>query len=63
MLPQIMREAGHITFVAPYVDGLVGLGAAGGNAHAPGEWIDLSSVPRQAKRAAILMSRLSGERR
>ncbi|OYX66430.1 MAG: peptidase M20 [Sphingomonadales bacterium 32-64-17] len=62
VLPPIMRGAGDINFVAPYVDGLVGLGAAGGNGHAPGEWVDLSSFPRQAKRAAILMTRLAGER-
>ncbi|RIV87217.1 M20/M25/M40 family metallo-hydrolase [Aurantiacibacter xanthus] len=62
VLPPIMRGAGDINFVAPYVDGLVGLGAAGGNGHAVGEWVDLSSFPRQAKRAAILMSRLAGER-
>ncbi|MEN7536115.1 M20/M25/M40 family metallo-hydrolase [Aurantiacibacter sp. DGU5] len=61
VLPPIMRGAGDINFVAPYVDGLVGLGAAGGGGHAPGEWVDLSSFPRQAKRAAILMTRLAGE--
>lgn len=62
VLPPIMRGAGDINFVAPYVDGLVGFGAAGGNGHAPGEWVDLSSFPRQAKRAAILMTRLAEER-
>ena len=62
VLPPVMRGAGDINFVAPYVDGLVGLGAAGGGGHAPGEWVDLASFPRQAKRAAILMTRLAGER-
>jgi glutamate carboxypeptidase len=41
----------------------VGLGAAGTGSHAPGETVDLASFERQAKRAAILMSRLAAERR
>ena len=44
-------------------DTLAGLGAAGGGAHAEGEWVDLDSLPRQAKRAAILITRLTRERR
>ena len=40
-----------------------GLGAAGGNTHAEGEWVDLDSLSRQAKRAAILITRLTRERR
>ena len=31
--------------------------------HAEGEWVDLDSLPRQAKRAAILITRLTRERR
>jgi glutamate carboxypeptidase len=45
------------------VDGLVGLGPAGDGSHAPGETVDLPSIQRQAKRAAILMSRLANETR
>jgi len=45
------------------VDGLVGLGPAGAGSHAPGEYVDIPSIARQAKRAAILMSRLARERR
>jgi glutamate carboxypeptidase len=45
------------------VDGLVGLGPAGAGSHAPGETIDVPSLWRQAKRAAILMTRLSREKR
>ena len=30
--------------------------------HAPGETVDIPSISRQAKRAAILMTRLSRER-
>ena len=59
----LKRGAGDIGFVAEDVDGLVGLGTAGSGAHAPGETVDLPSIDRQAKRAAILMSRLARERR
>jgi glutamate carboxypeptidase len=59
----IRRGAGDIGFVAHLTDGLVGLGAAGRGSHAVGESVDLPSIPRQAKRAAILMTRLSKEKR
>lgn len=62
-LDPLKRGAGDIAFVANDVDGLVGLGSAGDGAHAPGESVDLPSIARQAKRAAILMTRLSRERR
>lgn len=58
-LDPLKRGAGDIAFVAPYTDGLVGTGAAGGGAHAPGETVELASIPRQAKRDALLMTRLS----
>ena len=58
----LRRGAGDIGFVAADVDGLVGLGPAGERSHAPGETVDLPSIARQAKRAAILMSRLATER-
>ena len=57
------RGAGDIAFVAADTDGLVGLGPAGSGSHAPGEAVDVASIFRQAKRAAILMSRLARERR
>jgi glutamate carboxypeptidase len=57
------RGAADSSFVAGDVDTLAGLGVAGGGAHAEGEWIDLTSLPRQAARAAILITRLSRERR
>jgi glutamate carboxypeptidase len=50
--------AGDIAFVAPYVPGLVGTGAVGEGAHAEGETVYLESLPRQAKRMAVLMYRL-----
>ncbi|HWT12362.1 MAG TPA: M20/M25/M40 family metallo-hydrolase [Allosphingosinicella sp.] len=57
------RGAADSSFVAGDVDTLAGLGAAGGGAHAVGEWIELDSLARQAIRAAILISRLSQEPR
>jgi glutamate carboxypeptidase len=62
-LDPLKRGAGDISFVAEYEDGLVGLGTASTGDHAPGETVDLASIPRQAKRAAILMSRLAREKR
>ena len=53
------RGAADSGFVAADVDTLGGLGAAGGNAHADGEWVDLDSLVRQSQRAAVLISRLS----
>jgi len=57
------RGAADSSFVAADADTLAGLGAAGGNAHAAGEWIALDSLTRQAKRSAILITRLSREPR
>lgn len=57
------RGAGDISFVARDVDSLAGLGADSRGSHAPGETVDIPSIFKQAKRAAILMSRLARERR
>ena len=57
------RGAGDISFVAKDVDGLVGLGPSSEGSHTARETVDISSIPKQAKRAAILMSRLARERR
>jgi len=61
-LDPLKRGAGDISFVAAAVDGLVGLGPASRGDHAPGETVDIASIWRQAKRAAMLMSRLAAER-
>ena len=53
------RGGADISFVVPYVDGLAGLGAIGSGAHSPAERVDLDSIALQAKRAAILMYRLT----
>jgi glutamate carboxypeptidase len=58
-LDPMLRGAGDSSFVAPYVDTLDGLGAPGSGAHAPGESVDLSRLPLQTKRAAILINRLT----
>lgn len=57
------RGAADSSFVAGDVDTLAGLGAAGGSAHAEGEWVDLPSLTRQATRAAILITRLTRQPR
>jgi glutamate carboxypeptidase len=57
------RGAADSSFVAAEADVLAGLGAAGGGAHAPGEYILLDSLARSATRAAILITRLSRELR
>jgi glutamate carboxypeptidase len=57
------RGAGDISFVAADVDGLVGLGPASDGSHTASEKVDVPSIFKQAKRAAILMSRLAKERR
>lgn len=57
------RGAGDISFVAKDVSGLVGLGPASEGSHTAKEAVDVPSIFKQAKRAAILMSRLAAERR
>ena len=53
-----VRGAGDIQFVSPLLDSLDALGAAGGGAHSPHEFLYPDSVERGAVRAAILMYRL-----
>ena len=53
------RGAGDIAYVAHLIPGLDGLGATGGGAHARGEYADLDTLPRQIKRAAVLIYRLT----
>ena len=62
-LDPLKRGAGDISFVAADVPGLVGLGPASRGDHTPNETVDLSSLNLQAKRAALLMSRLAAEKR
>jgi len=57
--PPGQRGAGDVQFVAPLVDSLDGLGAAGGGAHTPDEWLEIASIERSAIRAALLIYRLT----
>ena len=55
----LARGAADIAFVAPYTDGLAGMGPAASGGHTPNERLDLESIPAAIQRAAILMYRLS----
>ena len=57
----VMRGAGDISFVAPFVAGLDGLGLQGSRSHTAEEWAEVSTIPAQIKRAALLIDRLSHE--
>jgi glutamate carboxypeptidase len=63
VLDPLGRGAGDISLVASRVDSLAGMGTSGKGAHVPGETIELDSLTLQAKRSALLMSRLSREPR
>jgi glutamate carboxypeptidase len=52
------RGAGDISFVAPLVDGLDGLGAVGRGAHNPDESVHIPMLWMQTERAAVLLHRL-----
>jgi glutamate carboxypeptidase len=53
-----MRGAGDLSFVAPFMDGLEGLGALGGGAHSPEERVNLNALTMQTARAALMIARL-----
>ena len=57
------RGAGDISFVAPMSSGLAGLGPSSDGSHTASEKVDVPSIFKQAKRAAILMSRLAAQHR
>ena len=52
------RGAGDISFVAPLIDGLDGLGALGSGSHSPAERVDLKTLAMQTERAALLLYRV-----
>ncbi|HEV7446912.1 MAG TPA: M20/M25/M40 family metallo-hydrolase [Steroidobacteraceae bacterium] len=58
-LDPMRRGAGDSAFVAPYVDTISGLGAVGDGMHTNAETVDLRAFPMQAKRAALLIYRLT----
>ena len=53
------RGAGDISYIAHLIPGLDGLGGTSKNAHARGEATDLAVLPKQIKRAALLIYRLT----
>jgi glutamate carboxypeptidase len=53
------RGAGDLSFVAPYVASISGLGAYGHGAHAPGETIDLGRQDEQTRRVALFIYALT----
>jgi glutamate carboxypeptidase len=58
-LPAGQRGAGDVQFVAPFVDSLDGLGAAGHGSHSPDEDLDVPSIQRATIRTALLIYRLT----
>ena len=53
------RGAGDLSFVAPYIDGVEGLGALGSGSHSPNESVNLPALTMQTERAALLLHRLT----
>lgn len=53
------RGAADVSFVAPYLDGLDGLGLLGDGGHTTEEMVFLGSLPMMTKRAAVLIYRLT----
>lgn len=53
------RGAGDISFVAPFIDSLSGLGPVGGGSHSVAEDLDLKSFGVALQRTAILLYRLT----
>ena len=56
------RGAADVSFVAPYLDALDGLGVVGSGGHTVEETVDLSSLPIMAKRAAIFIYQLTQDK-
>ena len=57
-VPPMSRGAADISFAAPYVPAIGGLGLLGDGDHSPQEKVDLRSVPVATIRAALLIYRL-----
>jgi glutamate carboxypeptidase len=53
------RGAGDVSFVAPMVDAIDGLGPLGSGSHSDREHVDLNSLRSATKRAAVLIYRLT----
>jgi glutamate carboxypeptidase len=57
--PPESRGAGDVSFVAPFIVGMDGLGVSGRGSHSPDESVNLNSLIMSAERAAVLMRRLA----
>jgi glutamate carboxypeptidase len=53
------RGAGDVSFVAPMIDAIDGLGPLGSGSHSDRERLDLNSLRSATKRAAVLIYRLT----
>lgn len=53
------RGAGDVSFVAPFIPGIDGLGVDGRGSHSPQESVSLPSLRMSAERAAVFMARLT----
>ena len=53
------RGAGDLSFVAPYVASISGLGSYGAGAHAPGESVNLKRQVEQTRRVALYLNSLT----
>ncbi len=56
--PPESRGAGDVSFVAPYLTGMDGLGVSGRGSHSPDESVNLNSLTMAAERAAVFIRRL-----
>jgi glutamate carboxypeptidase len=54
------RGAADVSFVAPFIDAIDGLGPHGAGGHTTEETMDIRSLPRAIARAAVLLHRLTG---
>jgi glutamate carboxypeptidase len=61
--PPESRGAGDVSFVAPYLVGMDGLGVSGRGAHSPAESVNLNSLTMAGERAAVFLYRLITEPR
>lgn len=59
--PPERRGAADISFIAPYVTSMDGLGVDGEGAHAPGETMSIASMQDATRRAALLIGDLLAE--
>lgn len=62
-VPPSRRGAADISFAAPHVPSMGGLGLLGDGDHSPAETVDLRSVGVSTKRAALLLYRLGQQQR